>query len=114
MQVLLPGKRFCSTLQVSDIWGWLQQLFQQHLFAYLGMILTRLGSRLRTTSHKEVIYQISGRVLGTIIDYIIIFTLFGVGVVMVAGAGSNLQQQFGITAIRRKSIDGCIDLPYNS
>ena len=66
------------------------------LFAYLGMVLTRLGSRLRTTSHKEVIYQISGRVLGTIIDYIIIFTLFGVGVVMVAGAGSNLQQQFGI------------------
>ena len=66
------------------------------LFAYLGMILTRLGSRLRTTSHKEVIYKISGRFLGTIIDYIIIFTLFGVGVVMVAGAGSNLEQQFGI------------------
>ena len=29
-------------------------------------------------------------------DYIIIFTLFGVGVVMVAGAGSNLNQQFGL------------------
>ncbi|MGN7386426.1 YkvI family membrane protein [Sporosarcina sp. SAFN-015] len=66
------------------------------LFAYIGMALTRLGSRLRTTSHKEVIYKISGRFLGTIIDYIIIFTLFGVGVVMVAGAGSNLEQQFGI------------------
>lgn len=66
------------------------------LFAYIGMVLTRLGSRLRTTSHKEVIYTISGRFLGTIIDYIIIFTLFGVGVVMVAGAGSNLEQQFGI------------------
>lgn len=66
------------------------------LFAYIGMTLTRLGSRLRTTSHKEVIYKISGRFLGTIIDYIIIFTLFGVGVVMVAGAGSNLEQQFGV------------------
>ena len=31
------------------------------LFAYLGMVLTRLGSRLQTTSHKEVIYKISGR-----------------------------------------------------
>ncbi|MFS0690974.1 hypothetical protein AB1K89_17215 [Sporosarcina sp. 179-K 8C2 HS] len=66
------------------------------LFAYIGMVLTRLGSRLRTTSHKEVIYKISGRFLGTIIDYIIIFTLFGVGTVMVAGAGSNLEQQFGV------------------
>jgi uncharacterized membrane protein YkvI len=66
------------------------------LFAYLGMTLTRLGSRMRTTSHKEVIYKISGRYLGVIVDYIIIFTLFGVGVVMIAGAGSNLNQQFGL------------------
>ncbi|PIC68439.1 hypothetical protein CSV71_12145 [Sporosarcina sp. P21c] len=66
------------------------------LFAYLGMTLTRLGSRLRTTSHKDVIYKISGRYLGVIVDGIIIFTLFGVGVVMLAGAGANLHQQFGL------------------
>ena len=66
------------------------------LFAYLGMTLTRLGSRMRTTSHKDVIYKISGRYVGFIVDYIIIFTLFGVGVVMIAGAGSNLNQQFGL------------------
>ncbi|HZG70798.1 MAG TPA: hypothetical protein VEY51_04600 [Chondromyces sp.] len=66
------------------------------LFSYIGMVLVWLGSHTRTTSHKEVIYRISGRYLGTIIDYVIIFTLFGVGVVMVAGAGSNLNQQFGL------------------
>lgn len=66
------------------------------LFAYLGMILLRLGSRMRTTSHKDAIYKISGRYIGIIVDYIIIFTLFGVGVVMVAGAGANLNQQFGL------------------
>ncbi|HEX5564430.1 MAG TPA: hypothetical protein VFX34_05690 [Sporosarcina sp.] len=69
------------------------------LFAYLGMVLTRVGSRMRTTSHKEVIYKISGRYLGLIIDYVIIFTLFGTGVVMLAGAGSNLNQQFGLPPI---------------
>ncbi|MBO0588273.1 hypothetical protein [Sporosarcina sp. E16_8] len=66
------------------------------LFAYLGMMLTRLGSRMQVTSHKEVIYKISGRYLGVIVDYIIVFTLFGVGVVMIAGAGSNFEQQFGL------------------
>lgn len=66
------------------------------LFAYLGMTLTRLGSRLQATNHKDVIYKISGRFLGVIVDYIIIFTLFGVGVVMLAGAGANLNQQFGL------------------
>ena len=68
------------------------------LFAYLGMMLTLLGSRTQAHSHKTVIYQISGRYLGVIVDYIIIFTLFGVGVVMIAGAGATLNQQFGIPA----------------
>lgn len=66
------------------------------LFAYLGMMLTWLGSRTNTLSHKTVIYQISGRYIGVIVDYVIIFTLFGVGVVMIAGAGSILNQQFGL------------------
>lgn len=68
------------------------------LFAYLGMVLTRLGSRMQTTSHKDVIYKISGRYLGVIVDAIIIFTLFGVGVVMIAGAGAIFDQQFGLPA----------------
>ncbi|WP_373894255.1 hypothetical protein [Virgibacillus sp. CBA3643] len=69
------------------------------LFAYLGMTLTRLGSRLKATSHKEAIYKVSGRYLGVIVDYIIIFTLFGVGVVMIAGAGSIPNQQFGLPPV---------------
>ncbi|TWT02390.1 hypothetical protein [Planomicrobium sp. CPCC 101079] len=69
------------------------------LFAYLGMNLTLLGSRMQTTSHKEVVYGISGKVFGRVVDYIIIFTLFGVGVVMIAGAGSLVSQQFGLPAI---------------
>lgn len=66
------------------------------LFAYLGMVLTRLGSRMQTESYKDVIYKISGKYIGFIVDYVIIFTLFGVGAVMLAGAGANLNQQFGL------------------
>ncbi|EQB38517.1 MULTISPECIES: YkvI family membrane protein [Virgibacillus] len=74
------------------------------LFAYVGMTLVWVGSRMKTNSHKDVIYKISGRTIvgrfiGTVIDYILIFTLFGVGVVMLAGAGSNLAQQFGLPEI---------------
>src|SRR5699024_2645597 len=48
------------------------------------------------SSHKTAIYEISGRYLGFIVDLVIIFTLFGVGVVMIAGAGSTLNQQFDL------------------
>lgn len=77
--------------------GTLAAIVSTALFAYLGMTLTRLGSRMQTVSHKKAIYQISGnRWLGLIVDAIIIFTLFGVGVVMIAGAGSVLNQQFAL------------------
>ncbi len=66
------------------------------LFAFLGMSLTKIGSRLKSLSHKKTIYTISGLYLGFIVDVILVFTLFGVGVVMVAGAGSSLNQQFGL------------------
>ncbi len=66
------------------------------LFAFLGMNLTQLGSRLQTKSHQRVIYHICGRYLGVIVDIIITFFLFGVTVVMFSGAGAIFEQQFGI------------------
>lgn len=66
------------------------------LFAYVGMMLVTIGSRLKTTNHKDAIFELSGKYIGRVVDYVIIFTLFGVGVVMIAGAGSLLNQQFGL------------------
>jgi len=99
---IIVGAGFASGQEVLQYFtsfgllGIIGAIISTALFAYLGMVLTRLGSRLQTTSHKEVIYKISGRYLGIIVDYIIIITLFGVGVVMIAGAGANLDQQFGL------------------
>lgn len=68
-------------------------------FAFLGMQLTQLGSKLQTDSHKAVIYHICGRYLGVVVDIIITFFLFGVTVVMMAGSGSIFEQQFGLPAM---------------
>lgn len=84
--------------------GLLAALLSTLLFAYLGMNLTRLGSIMQTTSHKEVVYAISGKFLGRIVDCIIILTLFGVSVVMIAGAGAIFSQQFGLTSTHGSTI----------
>ncbi len=68
--------------------GTLGAVLATALFAYLGMMLTRIGSIMKITSHNEAIYKLSGRYVGMAVDGILILTLFGVGVVMVAGAGS--------------------------
>lgn len=101
---IIVGAGFASGQEILQyftsfgIMGTVAAVVATALFAYLGMSLTRLGSRMRTTSHKEAIFGISGRLIGTIVDYIIILTLFGVGVVMIAGAGSIFSQQFGWSA----------------
>lgn len=70
------------------------------IFAYIGMMLVFLGSKAQTTSYNTVIYKISHfKIVGIIVDCVLVFTLFGVGVVMIAGAGANLNQQFGIPHI---------------
>lgn len=84
--------------------GTLGAIITTVLFTYVGMMLVWLGSKSQTDSHKTVIHRITGtslfgKILGWIIDLVIIFTLFGVGVVMIAGAGSNLNQQFGLPSI---------------
>lgn len=84
--------------------GLFAALISTLLFAYLGMNLTRLGSIMQTTSHKEVIYSISGKFLGRIVDCIIILTLFGVSVVMIAGAGAIFSQQLGLPATHGSTI----------
>lgn len=66
------------------------------LFAYYGMIIVRLGSQLQATSHQTVLQEISGRWLGSMIDIVLIFTLFTAGVVMIAGSGTIVEQQFNI------------------
>ena len=69
------------------------------LFSFIAMQLSQLGAHMQATSHKEIIEVLCGRLLGQVLDIILSFFLFGVGVIMIAGAGSIVEQQFGIPAI---------------
>jgi uncharacterized membrane protein YkvI len=102
---VIVGAGFASgqeILQFFTSFGWpgvIGGIIATILFAFLGMNLTQLGSRLQTTSHKDVIYHICGKYLGIAVDFIITFFLFGVAVVMLAGSGSIFEEQFGIPSM---------------
>ncbi|MFS0645285.1 hypothetical protein [Siminovitchia sp. 179-K 8D1 HS] len=102
---LIVGAGFASgqeVLQFFTSFGWAGvagSAVATFLFAFFGMNLSQLGSRLQTTSHKKVIYHICGKYLGIAVDVIMTFFLFGVTVVMFAGAGSIFEQQFGVPGI---------------
>ena len=63
---------------------------------FIGRQASKLGNRLDAESHLEPINEMFGERLGKIIDYILIFFLYGVMVIMLAGAGSAFYESFGI------------------
>lgn len=69
------------------------------LFAFLGMQIARISSVMQAGSHKQVLYILFGEKAGFVVDVILSFFLYGVGVVMLAGAGSTLLQQFGLAPL---------------
>lgn len=99
---LIVGAGFASGQEVMQyftsfgIWGIAGGLVATLLFVFLGYAFAQLGTDLQATSHRSVIHYIGGRILGPVLDIIITFFLFGVAVVMIAGAGSTFQQMFGI------------------
>lgn len=61
-----------------------------------GKIVITLGSYFQSRSHFEVLHAIASPTAERIIDWTLIISSFVVGFVMIAGAGSNLEQQFGL------------------
>ena len=67
------------------------------LHMVIGGILLILGSHYLATDHSDVFDEISNKFISKFMDFSLIFTCFVVGFVMLAGAGSNLNQAFGVS-----------------
>ncbi len=65
---------------------------------FLGRQVAKFGHVLDAESHLEPIKVMFGDTLGRIVDYILIFFLYGVMIIMLAGGGSAMEQSFGVPA----------------
>ena len=66
------------------------------LHILFGGVLLQLGSHYMATDHSDVFGEITNKFIGKFMDLALIFTCFVIGFVMIAGAGSNLNQAFDI------------------
>lgn len=69
------------------------------LFIVFGYIIMNLGMQLNANSHLEIIKYSGGKIIGTVIDLIITFFLFGALTAMIAGSGALFEEQFGLSNI---------------
>ena len=77
-------------------WGIIGTIVLGIISVVFGKIIITLGSYYRSNDHFEVLSQIAGPITNKILDIALIISCFVVGFVMIAGAGSNLNQQFGL------------------
>lgn len=61
-----------------------------------GVVALQLGSYYRSGHHDEVFERITHPALRRVIDVVLVFSGFAMGFVMLAGAGANFEQQFGL------------------
>lgn len=100
MSVVIGGG-FASGREVVEfftgygVWGIGGSIISAFLFAFIGMQIAQISSRMNAKSHDEVLSRLFGTVPGALIDVILNFFLYGVGVIMIAGAGATLSQHFG-------------------
>ncbi|MFZ5633993.1 MAG: hypothetical protein ACOY40_14210 [Bacillota bacterium] len=67
------------------------------MFIFFGIIILELGHRLKARSHREVIHYAGGRWVGSAVDAVITFFLFGAMTAMAAGSGAIFAQQFSLS-----------------
>ncbi len=84
---------YFSAFGTQGIWG---AVLGSVLMLIAGVTILQLGSFFQAKEHMEVLGSISSKVMGWILDIATIVTLFSIGFVMFAGAGANLNQQFGL------------------
>lgn len=65
------------------------------VMSVMAMIILQLGSYFRATEHGRVFDRIANPTFSRLLDLGVLITLFSTGFVMFAGAGSNLNQQWG-------------------
>lgn len=61
-----------------------------------AMVILQYGSYFRARSHEKVFTGVTSKPVAVFLDYSLSIAQFCIGFVMMAGAGSNLNQQFGL------------------
>lgn len=78
---------------ISGIWG---VLVSGVIMCVAGAVIFQIGSYFLAKEHGGVFTKILHPIVSRAFDWAVTLTLFAMGFVMLAGAGSNLEQQFGL------------------
>lgn len=98
---LLVGAGFATGQEVVQYftafgsWGIPGIIIAALIMTLAGTVFLQLGSYFHASEHNTVFRNVTHPIVSKLLDIAVIITLFAIGFVMLAGAGSNMEQQFG-------------------
>ncbi|WP_114603905.1 hypothetical protein [Staphylococcus sp. EZ-P03] len=78
------------------LWAYIGVLLSGIILGFIGRQVAKIGTAFDAENHESTLSYLFGKGLGRIIDYILVFFLFGISVTMIAGAGSAFHESYGI------------------
>lgn len=85
--------QYFVTFGTGGLWG---VALSAIVLSSMALIILQLGSYFNAQEHGQVFDRVSHPIFARILDLGVTITLFATGFVMFAGAGSNLNQQWGL------------------
>ncbi|WIW67275.1 hypothetical protein OH783_08570 [Kocuria rhizophila] len=101
---LMVGAGFATGQEVIQyfvsfgLWGLAGAVVAGILMITAGAVIINIGSYFLADEHLGVFRSVSAPVVSRFLDISVSLTLLAMGIVMLAGAGSTLEQQFGLPA----------------
>ncbi|MFD2831017.1 YkvI family membrane protein [Corticicoccus populi] len=90
------GQEVLQFFSSFGLWSFAGVLLSAFTIMFIGRQASKLGYRLNAESHVLPIYALFGEKLGKVVDYILVFFLYGLATVMIAGSGATFNESFGI------------------
>ncbi|WP_210726574.1 hypothetical protein [Corynebacterium endometrii] len=87
--------QYFTSFGLNGVWG---IIVAGIIMTLAGTVFLQLGSYFNAQEHNSVFRKVTHPWVSRFLDICVIVTLFAVGFVMLAGAGSTLEQQFGVKA----------------
>lgn len=84
--------QYFSSFGINGVWG---IIIAGVIMTIAGTVFLQLGSYFHASEHNALFRKVTHPIVSKLLDIAVIFTLFAVGFVMLAGGGSNMAQQFG-------------------
>ncbi|WP_020008252.1 YkvI family membrane protein [Salinicoccus albus] len=79
-------------------WSYAAAILSALVIMFVGRQAAKLGNHIDAESHLDPTYVLFGKTFGKVVDVVLIFFLYGVMVIMLAGGGSAFQESFGVPA----------------